>query len=164
MSSSGTASGYSSRFRTGNAAASRPSRGVRLAGWTGPASVVLLEARLRSPPPKSPAHMICPDCHSETDAEAEACFSCGKALHVLTQGAVLAERYEIVSPLGKGGMGRVYKAYDRVLEEQVALKVLRPEFAREPDMARRFLSEIKLARKVSHPNVCRIHEYGESDG
>src|SRR5688572_31157463 len=108
--------------------------------------------------------MICPSCSRENEAAAEACFTCGKALHVLTQGARLAGRYEIVSPLGQGGMGRVYKAFDRVLEEHVALKVLRPEFAREPDMARRFLSEIKLARKVSHPNVCRIHEYGEDHG
>jgi predicted Ser/Thr protein kinase len=108
--------------------------------------------------------MTCPSCSAENDATAEACFTCGKALHAVTQGTVLAGRYEIVSPLGQGGMGRVYKALDRVLEEHVALKVLRPEFAREPDMARRFLSEIKLARKVSHPNVCRIHEYGEEGG
>jgi serine/threonine-protein kinase len=108
--------------------------------------------------------MICPSCSTDTDAAAEACFTCGKALHALTQGTVLAGRYEIVSPLGVGGMGRVYQAFDRVLEEHVALKVLRPEFAREPEMARRFLSEIKLARKVSHPNVCRIHEYGEENG
>src|SRR5687767_2997329 len=108
--------------------------------------------------------MTCPSCSAENDATAEACFTCGKALHAVTQGTVLAGRYEIVSPLGQGGMGRVYKAFDRVLEEHVALKVLRPEFAREPDMARRFLSEIKLARKVSHPNVGRIHEYGEDGG
>jgi serine/threonine-protein kinase len=108
--------------------------------------------------------MICPGCSAENDAVSEACFTCGKALHALTQGSVLAGRYEVLSPLGQGGMGRVYKAFDRVLEEHVALKVLRPEFAREPDMARRFLSEIKLARKVSHPNVCRIHEYGEDGG
>jgi len=108
--------------------------------------------------------MTCPGCSAENDAASEACFTCGKALHALTQGAVLAGRYEVVSPLGQGGMGRVYKAKDRVLDEHVALKVLRPEFAREADMARRFLSEIKLARKVSHPNVCRIHEYGEDGG
>jgi serine/threonine-protein kinase len=108
--------------------------------------------------------MICPACSAENDPATEACFTCGKALHALTQGTVLAGRYEVLSPLGQGGMGRVYKAKDRVLDEHVALKVLRPEFAREPDMARRFLSEIKLARKVSHPNVCRIHEYGEDGG
>src|SRR5687767_11408894 len=107
--------------------------------------------------------MTCPSCSAENDATAEACFTCGKALHAVTQGTVLAGRYEIVSPLGQGGMGRVYKALDRVLEEDVALKVLRPEFAREPEMARRFLSEIKLARRISHGNVCRIHEYSEQD-
>ena len=87
--------------------------------------------------------------------------TCGKAVFALTQGAVLSGRYEIVSPLGRGGMGRVYKAFDRVMEEHVALKVLRSEFMREPEMSRRFVSEIKLARKIGHRNVCRIHEYGE---
>src|SRR5688500_897260 len=98
--------------------------------------------------------MLCPSCQATNASEAEACFTCGKALHVLTQGTLLGGRYEVRSPLGKGGMGRVYRAYDRVLEEDVALKVLRPEFAREPEMARRFLSEIKLARRISHGNVC----------
>ena len=66
-----------------------------------------------------------------------------------------------MSPLGRGGMGRVYKAFDRVMEEHVALKVLRSEYMRDPAMSRRFVSEIKLARKIGHRNVCRIHEYGE---
>ncbi len=74
---------------------------------------------------------------------------------------MLSGRYEIVSPLGRGGMGRVYKAFDRVMEEHVALKVLRSEYMRDPAMSRRFVSEIKLARKIGHRNVCRIHEYGE---
>ena len=105
--------------------------------------------------------MECPSCQSEIDDEAEACFQCGMALFALTQGAVLSGRYEIVEPLGRGGMGRVYKAHDRVMEEYVALKVLRSEFMRDPEMSRRFVSEIKLARKIGHRNVCRIHEYGE---
>jgi putative nucleotidyltransferase with HDIG domain len=79
----------------------------------------------------------------------------------LPRGAVVGSRYEIQRSLGTGGMGVVYKARDRVLDEVVAVKVLRPEFALEPDMARRFQSEIKLARKVTHKNVCRIHEYGQ---
>ena len=73
-------------------------------------------------------------------------------------------RYEILSPLGKGGMGMVYKAHDRMLDETVAIKVLRTEFANTGEMAKRFRHEIKLARKVSHRNVCRIHEYGEDGG
>ena len=79
----------------------------------------------------------------------------------LTKGAVLSGRYEIEQPLGRGGMGRVYKALDRVMEERVAVKVLRSEFMLDPEMSRRFVSEIKLARKIGHRNVCRIHEYGE---
>jgi serine/threonine protein kinase len=108
--------------------------------------------------------MICPNCQAENEDTAEACFTCGRALGALTQGALIANRYEVVSPLGKGGMGMVYKAHDRMLEEPVAIKVLRAEFANTPEMAQRFRHEIKLARKVSHRNVCRIHEYGEDAG
>jgi hypothetical protein len=61
-------------------------------------------------------------------------------------------------------MGAVYRARDEVLDEEVAVKILRPEVAGTPEMAARFRSEIKLARKVSHWNVCRIHEYGEDGG
>jgi HEAT repeat protein/predicted Ser/Thr protein kinase len=82
----------------------------------------------------------------------------------ISAGTSIANRYEIEGVLGEGGMGLVYKAMDRVLDETVALKVLRPNFARTPEADRRFRSEIKLARKVSHRNVCRIHEYGEDGG
>jgi serine/threonine protein kinase len=82
----------------------------------------------------------------------------------LGSGSILAGRYEILEPLGKGGMGVVYKARDRVLDEDVAIKVLRPDVAASPEISRRFLAEIKLARAVSHKNVCRIHEYGEDRG
>jgi serine/threonine protein kinase len=105
--------------------------------------------------------MQCPTCQADIDEDAEACFTCGMAVFALTQGQVLAGRYEIVRPLGRGGMGRVYEAFDRVMEEHVALKVLRTEFMRDREMSRRFVSEIKLARKIGHRNVCRIHEYGE---
>ena len=108
--------------------------------------------------------MICPACKALNDDSAEACFTCGRALTALTQGSVIATRYEVLSPLGKGGMGMVYKAHDRMLDETVAIKVLRAEFANTGEMAKRFRHEIKLARKVSHRNVCRIHEYGEDGG
>jgi serine/threonine protein kinase len=108
--------------------------------------------------------MICPSCNAVNEDSAEACFTCGRALGALTQGSVIASRYEVLSPLGKGGMGMVYRAHDRMLEETVAIKVLRAEFANTPEMAKRFRHEIKLARKVSHRNVCRIHEYGEDGG
>ena len=109
--------------------------------------------------------MKCPSCHAETEEQAETCFSCGQSLTaVIKRGSVIASRYEILNALGKGGMGMVYKAHDRVLEEEIAFKVLRADVARSPDMARRFRSEIRLARKVTHRNVCRIHEYGEDQG
>jgi hypothetical protein len=103
----------------------------------------------------------CPDCGEWNPEDAEACFACGKALHMLTRGALLASRYVIRGHLGHGGMGHVYRAHDRLLEEDVAIKVLRAQLLRDADMARRFRSEIRLARRVSHVNVCRIHEYGE---
>jgi predicted Ser/Thr protein kinase len=108
--------------------------------------------------------MICPACKALNDDSAEACFTCGRALTALTQGSLIDSRYEILSPLGKGGMGMVYKAYDRELEETVAIKVLRAEFANTGEMAKRFRHEVKQARKVSHRNVCRIHDYGEDGG
>ena len=95
--------------------------------------------------------MICPACNTANAPDAEECFVCGKALFALTQGSVLAQRYEILRLVGHGGMGRVYEAHDRMLEERVAIKVLRPQFAREPEMARRFLLEVRLARRITHP-------------
>ena len=108
--------------------------------------------------------MTCPACGATNDDAAEMCFTCGRALFGLTQGAVVGERYLIQESLGKGGMGMVYKARDRKLDEIVAIKILRPGFAADPDLEKRFLTEIKLARKVSHKNICRIHEYGEDKG
>jgi len=83
---------------------------------------------------------------------------------VLKPGTVLANRYEVRELLGEGGMGSVYKAHDRFLDEEVALKLLRSGFASTAEATIRFRSEIKLARKVTHKNVCRIHEYSEIDG
>ncbi len=107
--------------------------------------------------------MQCPHCQAGNADAADVCFGCGAPLGPagLRQGAVLAGRYELLQPLGSGGMGMVFKAHDRQLDETLALKVLRPEVAGREDMARRFHSEIKLARKVRHPHVCAIHEYGE---
>lgn len=105
--------------------------------------------------------MNCPSCQTENEPSAASCFKCGRAFYALTEGSVLAGRYEILSPLGQGGMGMVYRAKDRELDEVVAVKVLRPDLASSPEMAQRFRSEIRLARKVRHRNVCGIHEYGQ---
>ncbi len=79
-------------------------------------------------------------------------------------GDVLGERYEILKRLGEGGMGAVYKAHDRELERLVALKIIRPELARNPEILRRFKQELILARQVTHKNVIRIFDLGMADG
>jgi serine/threonine-protein kinase len=107
--------------------------------------------------------MICPSCQTENQEGAEVCFNCRQILAAITRGSLIASRYEILRSLGKGGMGVVYKAHDRELDEVVALKLLRPDAASSLELARRFRAEIRLARKVGHRNVCRIYEYG-TDG
>lgn len=77
---------------------------------------------------------------------------------------VLARRYELLALLGVGGMGSVYRAHDLELDEDVALKVLRRELAGSPGVLERFKREVKLARRVTHPNVARTFDIGEHDG
>ncbi len=79
-------------------------------------------------------------------------------------GTVLAGRYRIVGLIGKGGMGEVYKAEDLELEQTVALKFLPEELAKNEDLLRRFRGEVRNARQVSHPNVCRVFDIGETEG
>ena len=76
-------------------------------------------------------------------------------------GTTLAERYRIVSPLGKGGMGEVYRAEDLKLGQTVALKFLPRSLAQTEEARERFTREVRLARQVSHPNVCRVFDIGE---
>ena len=82
----------------------------------------------------------------------------------LSPGDVLGERYEIIKLLGEGGMGAVYKASDRELDRLVALKVIRPELASNPEILKRFKQELILARQVTHKNVIRIFDLGVADG
>ncbi|MBK8995505.1 MAG: protein kinase [Myxococcales bacterium] len=74
---------------------------------------------------------------------------------------VLGGRYEILGLLGAGGMGSVYRAFDRELEETVALKTLRSDVVATPRLLERFRREVKLARRVTHPNVARTFDIGE---
>ncbi len=113
--------------------------------------------------------MNCPSCRAHNDTLAPACFACGAALDAalasLSQGALFASRYEILGPLGRGGMGMVYRGFDRELGDHVAIKGLRPDVARESGrIEQRFRSEIRLARRVRHRNVCSIFGDGEDRG
>ena len=82
----------------------------------------------------------------------------------LKAGDRFAQRYEIVAVLGRGGMGTVYRARDLELEEEVAIKTLRPEFLSDATLLLRFKDEIKLARRLSDPNIVRTHDFGEWSG
>jgi tetratricopeptide (TPR) repeat protein len=76
----------------------------------------------------------------------------------LPPGAVLGGRFEIASFLGEGSMGEAYEAIDRELGDRVAVKVLRPEISRDEEALQRFKREVQLARRVTHPQVCRVFE------
>ena len=128
----------------------------------------------------------CSACQRETDEAKPVCSWCGAVLplsEVVTRppakgpatagrrsrdrfapGAVLAERYRIISPLGHGGMGEVFRAEDLRLGQQVALKFLPRHLVHHSDRLEGFYREVRLARLVSHPNVCRLFDIGENDG
>ncbi|MCJ7487431.1 MAG: serine/threonine protein kinase, partial [Candidatus Aminicenantes bacterium] len=82
----------------------------------------------------------------------------------LAAGSTFAGRYHIVEELGKGGMGRVYRAIDKKLNEEVALKLIRPEIALDERTLERFQNELKIARKISHRHVGRMYEIMEEKG
>jgi tetratricopeptide (TPR) repeat protein/predicted Ser/Thr protein kinase len=84
--------------------------------------------------------------------------------NVFSPGALVNNRYKIVRLLGFGGMGAVYEAEDCELERPVAIKTIRKDLARDPEMVRRFKQEVLLARQVSHRNVVRIFDIAESEG
>jgi eukaryotic-like serine/threonine-protein kinase len=80
-------------------------------------------------------------------------------------GKVLSGRFEIVAPLGIGGMGRVYKAVQQPLGREVALKVLNPRYdgMKDPGFERRFFLEASMTSKLKHPNTITVHDYGRTD-
>jgi serine/threonine protein kinase/Flp pilus assembly protein TadD len=126
--------------------------------------------------------MKCPKCHSENPADTFYCGRCGTELssvkeisvsqtetlqapvQELTTGSTFAGRYQIIEELGHGGMGRVYKVLDTDIKEKIALKLLRPEMALDKETVERFSNELKLARKISHRNVCRMFDMGKAEG
>src|SRR3954466_11979531 len=81
----------------------------------------------------------------------------------LTRGAVIAG-YRIEEVIGKGGMGVIYRAYQIALDREVALKVISPELADDPDFQARFQRESRIAASIKHPNVVTIYDAQEADG
>ncbi len=104
-------------------------------------------------PPDEP-----PSFHAGTPPDEPAPVSAG------TRRPVLAGRYQILGLIGAGGMGNVYKARDLELGETLALKMLRPEIVASPGALERFRREVKLARRVTHPNVARVFDIGDDEG
>ena len=134
--------------------------------------------------------MHCPRCHKDLPSDASFCLACGASLDNdatrkieypkwagkssrsfesidnarFVPGTILAERYRIVGLLGKGGMGEVYRADDLTLSQPVALKFLPQRYLTDGAALSRFHREVRVARQVSHRNVCRVYDIGEIDG
>ncbi len=126
--------------------------------------------------------MKCPKCNFENPADTKFCGECAAPLppskeisaHVtetletpkeeLTTGSTFAGRYQIIEELGKGGMGKVYKAQDTDLKEKVAIKLLKPEIAADKKTIERFRNELKFARKIRHKNVCQMYDLNKEEG
>jgi serine/threonine protein kinase len=126
--------------------------------------------------------MLCPKCQAENQADGIFCKRCGTLLPSADEGAsatktyvplsfpsfsagsTFAERYQIIEELGKGGMGVVYKVLDKVINERIVLKILRRDISEDEKMIERFRNELKLARKISHKNVCRMFDIGQDKG
>ncbi len=123
----------------------------------------------------------CPNCQAANPEDSRFCGNCATPLRPLdfaenptlelltpvreiARGALFAKRYEIIEDLGEGGMGHIYRVLDRTINEEVALKLIRHEVAANPKTIARFSNELKIARKVSHKNVCRMYHLGEEAG
>ena len=79
-------------------------------------------------------------------------------------GSILSQRYRVVSLLGKGGMGEVYRANDLLVGQTVALKFLPEAWSEDEAYLSRLRNEVRTARMVTHPNVCRVHDLGDVEG
>jgi serine/threonine protein kinase len=125
--------------------------------------------------------MKCPKCHFDNPSDSKFCKECGTQLiptdeisaptetletarEELTTGSTFAGRYQIIEELGKGGMGKVYKALDKEIDGKVALKLIKPEVAADKNTIKRFQNELKFARKISHRNVCRMYDLNKEEG
>jgi serine/threonine protein kinase/Tfp pilus assembly protein PilF len=126
--------------------------------------------------------MKCPKCNFDNPGDSKFCKECGTQIisskeiaapltetletpkEELTTGSTFAGRYQIIEELGKGGMGKVYKAVDKEINTKVALKLIKPEVAADKKTIERFRNELKMARDISHKNVCRMYDLNKEEG
>jgi len=126
--------------------------------------------------------MKCSQCQFENPGDTRFCGGCGAPLRPsqesvssrtetmqtprkeLTSGSTFAGRYQVIEELGKGGMGKVYKVLDKDLDVKIALKLLKPEISSDEETIARFRNELKVARTVTHKNVCRMYDFGRAEG
>ena len=121
--------------------------------------------------------MNCPRCRLDNPETSRYCAECGAPLREtpaassqtvtletpreeLASGSTFAGRYQIIEELGKGGMGHVYKAYDREVNAKIALKLIKPEVAADRGTIERFRNELRMARDISHKHICRMYDLG----
>ena len=123
----------------------------------------------------------CPKCKADNPDTQSFCGDCGTQLiesesqevaftktlltpaEDLTKGTLFAGRYAIIDELGKGGMGKVYKALDNEIQVEVAIKLLKPEIAADEKIIERFRNELKIAREIAHKNVCKVFHFGKEE-
>jgi len=126
--------------------------------------------------------VTCPKCQTENPETKQFCGDCGTQLRPpkdirpevtetfqwpvkeLTMGSTFALRYQIIEELGKGGMGKVYKVFDKEIEAKIALKLIKPEVSADKTTIERFRNELKIARDISHKNICRMYDLGKEEG
>ena len=126
--------------------------------------------------------ITCPHCQAENPSDSKYCRECATALphrapgigsptktietprEELTTGTLFAGRYQIVEELGGGGMGKVYRALDTTVGEEIAVKLIKPEVAADKTTIERFKNELKIARKIVHKSVGRVYDLNEDRG
>ncbi|MGD2245978.1 MAG: protein kinase [Candidatus Aminicenantes bacterium] len=120
----------------------------------------------------------CPKCHTNNPDTVKFCSECGTPFDVgiartktletptqeLTLGSTFAGRYQIIEKLGEGGMGKVFKALDTEINEDVAVKLLKSGIAEDKSTIGRFRNELKLARRIAHKNVCKMYHFATEGG
>src|ERR1700736_3044751 len=120
-----------------------------------------------TPPRRAPSHPSTPQHRSSRNPSSSAAsLSSSNAIGGgrFTPGQIIAERYRVVALAGRGGMGEVYRAEDLRLSQIVAIKFLPSTLSQDAGALARFHSEVRIARQVSHPNVCRVFDIGDADG